>query len=77
MGKEISRYFSSLFSTSNPNNEVMNEILEGVMAKISDEQREELDRPFTRVDIEHAIKNMSPNKAPGEDGAHATFYQSY
>lgn len=73
MGKETTRYFSSLFSSSIPSNETMNDIMEGVFSKISKQQREEMDKPFTRADIEHVIKNMSPNKALGEDGAHATF----
>lgn len=77
MGREASRYFLNLFSSSEPNLDAIECTTMGMSMKISEKQRKDLEKTYSRVDIEFSLKNMSPNEAPREDGAHATFFQSY
>lgn len=37
----------------------------------------ELNRVFTKYDIDYALKNMKSYKALGSDGPHAIFFQNY
>ncbi|CAK8568106.1 unnamed protein product [Lathyrus sativus] len=37
----------------------------------------ELDKPYNRDELIHAMKNMKGNTAPGPDGVPASFYQNY
>ena len=46
--------------------------------KINDELKESLDRPITRNDLTMALfKNMSPSKAPGNDGLTVKFMRKF
>ena len=48
-----------------------------IPTKVIEEMNSLLLRPFTKLDIEAALKNMAPDKALGEDGFLAFFYQKY
>uniref|UniRef100_A0A803TF69 Reverse transcriptase domain-containing protein n=1 Tax=Anolis carolinensis TaxID=28377 RepID=A0A803TF69_ANOCA len=45
------------------------------LQKISDSQREGLNKDITEDEIRNAIKSMKPNKAPGPDGFTLSFYK--
>uniref|UniRef100_A0A803T6S0 Reverse transcriptase domain-containing protein n=1 Tax=Anolis carolinensis TaxID=28377 RepID=A0A803T6S0_ANOCA len=45
------------------------------LQKISDSQREYLNKDITEKEIRNAIKSMKPNKAPGPDGFTLSFYR--
>lgn len=77
IGEVATDYFISLFQSSHPNHSAINRVLEGVSQKISDDQRNALDKKFSRAEIELALRDMHPSKAPGPNGAQAMFYQTY
>ena len=47
--------------------------------KLNQEERENLNRPITSMEIETVIRNFPANKSPGPDGftAEAKFYQKF
>ena len=45
--------------------------------KVSDQMNETLCRQFTVEEVEAALMQMGPNKAPGEDGFTAGFFQRH
>ena len=45
--------------------------------KLSDDERELYDQPFTIEDFKKALKSMSENKAPGLDGLTCSFYKMF
>ncbi|XP_075660563.1 uncharacterized protein LOC142630448 [Castanea sativa] len=66
-------YFEKLYATSNPDKIL--EVVDTIDAKVSDDMNQSLIRQFTRDEIEAALKQMHPTKAP--DGMPAIFYQKY
>ena len=74
--KEIAvDYFNSLFTSSNPSE--MSEILDTIRPSVSEEMNSQLSKPFSREEVDIAIKEMHPIKAPGPDGMPPIFYHSF
>ena len=69
------KYYANLFTTSNPCN--LEHILEGVQSVVTEEMRATLARPFNVEEVDCAIKDMAPLKAPRLDGTPPLFYQTY
>jgi len=59
----IVNYFSGLFSASSEY--AMDEVLNAVTPRVTREMNSSLCRPYTRDEIEKALKHMHPHKAPG------------
>ncbi|KAA3466682.1 reverse transcriptase [Gossypium australe] len=68
-------FFQDLFKSRGMAN--ASKVLEGIEGKISYEDNEFLVSSFTTEDIQVALKEMGPTKAPGADGFPALFFQRY
>ena len=53
------------------------ELLPGVEARLSPEQRACLDTPLTEGELKSSLDAISPNKSPGVDGIPAEFYSAF
>lgn len=70
-------YFKDLFSSSNPSSNHIRDALDGLVPRVNQQMNNRLMAPFNKQEIEKAIKEMFPTKAPGPDGYLAIFYQNY
>ena len=60
------------------NLEEMDEFLEKYnLPKLNQEERENLNRRITSMEIETVIRNLAANKSPDPDGFTAEFYQKF
>ena len=65
--KEIAvDYYNSLFTFTHPSD--LDEILETIQPFVSEDMNSQLSKPFSREEVDTAIKEMDPIKAPGPDG---------
>ena len=68
-------YYLDLFTTSSSGD--FEEVIDGVKQVVTCEMNDMLVAEFTASEIEHALKQMAPLKAPGLDGMSPIFYQKY
>ena len=68
-------FYSRLFTTSCPTN--LERVLEGVQPMVSESMNEALTRPYVREEVDVAIQQMAPMKAPGPDGMPSLFFQTF
>ena len=47
------------------------------LTNLNQEEKDELNRPITRNEMEYVIKTLPTNKCPGPDGFTGKFYQRY
>ena len=71
----LNGFYEELFTSSNPHG--LDRILDGVHEVVIEEMRIDLAKPYTAKEVDYAIKEMTPLKAPGPDGMPPLFYQTY
>jgi len=69
----ITQYFEDLFSTSYPSG--MEEVLDFIEPKVTDEVNAALCKRYTQEEVDRALMQMHPHKAPGPDGLKSFFFQ--
>lgn len=74
VGEVPTKYFKNLFQTSNPHLDATTQITSCLDKMVSEEQKDFLEKDFTKEELEKAIKITNPSKAPGPDGARAMFF---
>lgn len=75
MREHIEGYYKSLFGPEESRGISVEEDFWANQSKLSNEEAEELVRPFTMTEIETALKDMDTSSAPGPDGLPAVFYK--
>ena len=68
-------YFDNLFQVGV--GDQMEECLDAVESRVTDDMREFLSTQFTGEEVQVALFQMGPTKAPGPNGMNALFYQKY
>lgn len=73
----VTGYFEELFQTSHPSEELIDEVLTSVGARVSSEMNSQLAMPFTTEEVISALAQMALLKSPGPDGLPALFFHKY
>ena len=68
-------FYAWLFTTSNPTD--LEKVLAGVQSVVDDSMNAALTQPYVREEVDVAIKQMAPLKAPRPDGMPPIFYQNF
>ena len=68
-------YYQDLLKTTNPTN--FEDTTRFISTTISEEMNAQLVAAFNAWEVQEAIKQMAPLKAPGLDGMPPLFYQTY
>ncbi len=75
MAELMTEYYTTLFTTSHLTN--LDEAVADVPKVVTVEMNNNLIRDFRAEEVEQAIKQMAPSKAPGPNGMPSIFYQKY
>jgi len=75
IGNVIVHYFSKLFKGAE--NLQLEPILQRLQPRVTEEMNAQLNLPYHKAEIEAALAQMNPHKAPRPDGFNAYFFQKH
>ncbi|WCJ39421.1 hypothetical protein M5689_020411 [Euphorbia peplus] len=71
----VTKYYNSLFTTTNPRS---NDMIEAAIeSRLSLDDISLLSNPYTKEEVKAALDQMHPTKSPGPDGMPALFYSTF
>ena len=70
-------FYTKLFTSEQTNHKIQEKLLRNIKTKISNTQKDEMNKPISSDEIERAILGLQKNKTSGPDGIPAEFYQKY
>ncbi|KAL0283653.1 UNVERIFIED_CONTAM: LINE-1 retrotransposable element O protein [Sesamum radiatum] len=73
----VLNYFRSIFASTNPTPEAVDEVSKVRGTPSHHAMNESLTQHFTSEEVFHALKQMHPLKSPGPDGMSPSFFQKY
>lgn len=73
--QELKKAYQNLFKETRPNRQFSYQ--NNTEAKLSDQERFELDKPLECTELTEALKSMEDGKTPGNDGLSAEFYKAF
>lgn len=73
----VGEYVRDLFSTTNPEEGDVEEVLNAIEPRLTHGANQDLARPFTQKEVSDALSIMYPLKSPGPDGFPVIFYNKY
>ena len=68
-------YFEKLYTTSHLSQ--ISEVTDTISVRVTDKMNQSLIQTFTKSEVEAALKQMHPTKAPGPKGMSTIFFQKY
>ena len=75
--EEVETFYQTLYRSEGLNDIQAQENLGTIKSYLNDEDRDFLNSPITELEIRKAIKEMKPEKSPGDDGLPADFYKCF
>ena len=79
--KEVSdvavEYFEDLYSSSPVNQALYDEVFTGFHSRVSSDMNADLTQVVTMEEIQQAVFDIGPHRAPGHDGFSAVFYHQF
>ncbi|XP_062118997.1 uncharacterized protein LOC133832703 [Humulus lupulus] len=69
------KFYNSLFTSSSPSEEKIEELLQGVHISVSDEMNMSLEAPFSLEEIKDAVFSMPADKSPSPDEGFSALLQ--
>lgn len=77
IAKAFKSYFSTFFTTNGPSQDIIQQCTQAIESKVTDAINLNLNKDYTREEVEVTLKQMSPLKSPDLDGFNTDFYQKY
>ena len=75
LSEMVRDYYKNLFHSSRPME--VEEVVLSNKPTVTDEMNNRLTRPFSQEEIEGALNQMAPLKAPGPDGIPPIFFKNF
>uniref|UniRef100_A0A803SRZ4 Reverse transcriptase domain-containing protein n=1 Tax=Anolis carolinensis TaxID=28377 RepID=A0A803SRZ4_ANOCA len=74
----FNKFYSKLYAKDNIRKDKIGEFLSNQkLPKITEKQRELLNKEITEIEIQKAINNMKSDRAPGPDGLNGLYYKTF